>query len=64
LDSSYKCNVTNFKNTIAGDNLKIAKYYPEDDNFLLEKEKHVPMYQLKSWFQKTKSRKEDAKKKN
>lgn len=30
----------------AGDNPEIAKYYPEDDNFLLEKEKHVSMYQV------------------
>ncbi len=30
----------------AGDNPEIAKYYPEDDNFLLEKEKHVSMYEV------------------
>lgn len=29
----------------AGDNPEIAKYYPEDDHFLIEKEKHVSMYQ-------------------
>jgi len=27
-------------------NPEIAKYYPEDDNFLLEKEKHVTMYEV------------------
>jgi heme-degrading monooxygenase HmoA len=30
----------------AGDNPEIAKYYPEDDNFLLEKEKYVSMYEV------------------
>jgi len=30
----------------AGDNPDIAKYYPEDDNFLLEKEKYVSMYEV------------------
>lgn len=30
----------------AGDNPAIAKYYPEDDNFLLEKEKHVSVYEV------------------
>ena len=30
----------------AGDNPEIAKYYPEDDAFLLEKEKHVSMYEV------------------
>ena len=30
----------------AGDNLEIAKYYPEDDEFLLEKEKYVSMYKV------------------
>jgi len=30
----------------AGVNPEIAKYYPEDDNFLLEKEKHVTMYEV------------------
>jgi len=30
----------------AGANPEIAKYYPEDDNFLLEKEKHVSKYQV------------------
>ena len=30
----------------AGDNYEIAKYYPEDDNFLLEKEKYVSMYEV------------------
>ena len=30
----------------AGANPEIAKYYPEDNNFLLEKEKHVSMYQV------------------
>ena len=29
-----------------GDNLELAKYYPEDDNFLLEKEKYVSMYKV------------------
>ncbi len=29
-----------------GDNPEIAKYYPEDENFLLEKEEHVSMYQV------------------
>lgn len=30
----------------AGHNPGIAKYYPEDDSFLLEKEKHVSMYNV------------------
>ena len=30
----------------AGDNPEIAKYYPEDDNFLLEKEELVSMYEV------------------
>ena len=30
----------------AGDNPEIAKYYPEDDYFLLEKEELVSMYQV------------------
>ena len=30
----------------AGDNPEVAKYYPEDDDFLLEKEKHVSMYEV------------------
>ena len=30
----------------AGNNPKIAKYYPEDDDFLLEKEKFVSMYEV------------------
>jgi len=30
----------------AGDNPEIAKYYKEDDNFLLEKEKYVSMYEV------------------
>ena len=30
----------------AGDDPEIAKYYPEDDYFLLEKEKHVSMYEV------------------
>ncbi len=30
----------------AGDNPEIAKYYPEDDIFLLEKEEYVSMYQV------------------
>jgi len=30
----------------AGDNPDIAKYYPEDDYFLLEKEELVSMYQV------------------
>ena len=29
-----------------GDNPEIAKYYPEDDDFLLEKEKHVSIYEV------------------
>ena len=29
-----------------GDNLELAKYYPEDDDFLLEKEKYVSMYKV------------------
>lgn len=29
-----------------GSNPEIAKYYPEDDYFLLEKEKHVSMYEV------------------
>lgn len=29
-----------------GDNPEIAKYYPEDDEFLLEKEKYVSMYEV------------------
>ncbi|WP_240910849.1 MULTISPECIES: antibiotic biosynthesis monooxygenase [unclassified Thermococcus] len=28
----------------AGENPELAKYYPEDDEFLLEKEKYVSMY--------------------
>ncbi|AIF69694.1 antibiotic biosynthesis monooxygenase [Palaeococcus pacificus DY20341] len=30
----------------AGDEPELAKYYPEDDEFLLEKEKYVSMYQI------------------
>jgi len=30
----------------AGDNPEIAKYYPEDDNFLLGKEELVSMYEV------------------
>ena len=30
----------------AGDNPETAKYYPEDDNFLLEKEEYVSMYDV------------------
>ncbi len=30
----------------AGDNPENAKYYPEDDDFLLEKEEHVSMYEV------------------
>ncbi len=30
----------------AGENPEIAKYYPEDDEYLLEKEKHVSMYEI------------------
>ena len=30
----------------AGDNPEIAKYYTEDDYFLLEKEKYVSMYEV------------------
>lgn len=30
----------------AGDNPEIAKYYPEDDNYLLKKEKHVSIYEV------------------
>ena len=30
----------------AGDDPEIAKYCPEDDDFLLEKEKHVSLYQV------------------
>jgi heme-degrading monooxygenase HmoA len=30
----------------AGYNPAIAKYYPEDDSFLLEKEKHVSTYKV------------------
>ena len=30
----------------AGDNPELAKYYPEDDNFLLEKEELVSMYEV------------------
>ena len=30
----------------AGDNPEIAKYYPEDDDFLLEKEEYVSMYEV------------------
>jgi len=30
----------------AGDKPELAKYYPEDDNFLLEKEKHTSLYDV------------------
>ncbi|WP_251950600.1 antibiotic biosynthesis monooxygenase [Thermococcus argininiproducens] len=30
----------------AGENPEIAKYYPEDDEFLLEKEKYVSIYHV------------------
>ncbi len=30
----------------AGANPEIAKYYPEDDEFLLEKEKHCELYEV------------------
>ena len=30
----------------AGDKPELAKYYPEDDNFLLEKEKYSSMYDI------------------
>ena len=30
----------------AGDNPEIAKYYPEDDEFLLEKEKNTELYEI------------------
>ena len=30
----------------AGENPEIAKYYPEDDQFLLEKEPHSALYEL------------------
>ncbi len=30
----------------AGPQPEIAKYYPEDDDFLLEKEKYVSMYEI------------------
>jgi heme-degrading monooxygenase HmoA len=30
----------------AGDNPEIAKYYPEDDDYLLRKEKHVSIYEV------------------
>ncbi len=30
----------------AGDNPDLAKYYPEDDNFLLSKEKNTTMYDV------------------
>jgi len=30
----------------AGANPELAKYYPEDDNFLLSKEKHSTMYDI------------------
>jgi len=30
----------------AGENPELAKYYPEDDEFLLEKEKYVSMYRV------------------
>ena len=30
----------------AGDEPELAKYYPEDDDFLLEKEKYTTMYEV------------------
>jgi len=30
----------------AGDRPELAKYYPEDDEFLLEKEKYVQHYEI------------------
>ena len=30
----------------AGAKPELAKYYPEDDGFLLEKEKHTTMYEV------------------
>ncbi len=30
----------------AGAEPELAKYYPEDDNFLLEKEKHTSLYEV------------------
>ncbi|WP_297465711.1 antibiotic biosynthesis monooxygenase [Thermococcus sp.] len=30
----------------AGENPELAKYYPEDDEFLLEKEKYVQHYEI------------------
>ncbi len=30
----------------AGDNPEIAKYYPEDDEFLLKKEKNTELYEI------------------
>ena len=30
----------------AGAKPELAKYYPEDDNFLLEKEKHISLYEV------------------
>ncbi len=30
----------------AGENPELAKYYPEDDDFLLEKEKYVQHYEI------------------
>ncbi len=30
----------------AGENPELAKYYPEDDDFLLSKEKHSTMYDI------------------
>ena len=30
----------------AGENPETAKYYPEDDEFLLEKESHSALYEL------------------
>ena len=30
----------------AGDELELAKYYPEDDDFLLEKEKYASIYRV------------------
>ncbi len=30
----------------SGDDVELAKYYPEDDNFLLSKEKYTTMYNI------------------
>ena len=40
------CDSVDSVKKFAGENPDIAKYYPEDENFLLEKEKHVSMYEV------------------